>query len=45
MTPKVTVRQMQEAREHLYGCDTCFMRSERVLAKAPKQKFVKPGEN
>lgn len=32
----LTVKNLVEARDHLSGCDTCNMRVERVLAKAPK---------
>jgi len=45
ITPKLTVRQFMEAREHLHRCDVCFNRSERVLAAAPKDVFPKSGEN
>lgn len=34
----LTIRDFLFAREHLYNCDTCFMRSERIEAKAPKKK-------
>ncbi len=37
--PRLTVRQQLQAREHLYGCDVCFNRSERVLAKPRQNKF------
>lgn len=31
----LTVRDLLLAREHVYNCDTCYMRSERVLAQKP----------
>lgn len=42
---EVTVREMIEAEEHLRGCDACFNRSERILAKAPKEQSPLFGEN
>lgn len=45
MTPNITVREFMQAREHLYGCDACFNRSERVIAKAPKDPFPKMEKN
>ncbi len=43
--PRLTIRQFLQAREHLYGCDTCFNRSERVVAQAPKEQFPERGTN
>lgn len=45
ITPRITVRQLFEARDHLMGCDTCHNRMERVTAKEPKDSFPKRSEN
>jgi hypothetical protein len=45
ITPRITVRQLFEARDHLSGCDVCNNRMERVAAKAPKEVFPHRGEN
>jgi hypothetical protein len=45
ITPRLTVRQFIQAREHLYGCDTCFNRVERVMTKMPKVQFPEQGTN
>lgn len=44
-TPQLTVRQFLQAREHIYGCDNCNNRVERVLAREPKQSGPLYGEN
>lgn len=45
IAPRLTIRQFLQAREHIYGCDVCFNRSERVLVKAPKDVFPSQGTN
>lgn len=39
IVPKMTVGQWFEAREHLFNCESCYLSSERVLAKAPQPKI------
>ena len=42
----VTPRLLIEAKEHINSCDTCYMRHNRVLAKAPPETFMDiMGEN
>lgn len=36
----LTVRDFYNARAHLYNCDVCFNRSERVIAQAPKETII-----
>jgi hypothetical protein len=43
--PRLTIRQFLQAKEHLYTCDPCFNRTERVIAKAPKEIFPQRGIN
>lgn len=45
ITPRLTVRQWLQAREHVYGCDSCNLRVERVLAKEPKEQLPDIGMN
>lgn len=45
ITPRITIRQMLEAKNHLQSCDLCYDRSERVLAKEPKDDTPKIGFN
>jgi hypothetical protein len=45
ITPRITIRQILQARNHVYDCDVCFNRTERILAKAPKESLPKHGEN
>lgn len=37
ITPRITVRQLYEAQEHVRNCDSCNLRVERVNARAPKE--------
>lgn len=43
--PDITVRQLFQAKEHVQGCDSCFNRTERTLAKQPKQQFPERSQN
>ena len=45
ITPRITIRQLYEAREHVRGCDACNVRVNKVLAQAPKERFPERGEN
>ena len=36
----LTIGDLMAAREHLVGCDACYLRSERVLAQAPKPTII-----
>ena len=45
ITPRITVRQLLEAREHVSVCGACGDLVGRVLAKAPKEGFPRQGEN
>lgn len=45
IVPRITVRQMIQAREHLANCDNCDLRMQRVEANAPKPKFPERGTN
>lgn len=45
ITPRITVRQLLEAREHVYKCDQCFEITQRVLADAPTERFPERGTN
>lgn len=46
ITPRITVRQWLEARNHIQNCDPCSNRVDRVLASAPPESpFPKPKEN
>lgn len=33
IAPTLTVREYMQARDHVQSCDSCFNRTERVLAK------------
>ena len=35
----LTIQEFLEARDHLYSCDACFNRSERVLKNNPKNQI------
>lgn len=39
ITPPITVREFIQLRDHLHSCDTCYNRSERVLAKDNVRKL------
>lgn len=45
VTPRITVRQMFEAREHLLVCDACYNRTERVVANTTRERFLDRGIN
>lgn len=40
ITPRITVRQLLEAREHAHNCDVCNNRIERVLARVDKRNEI-----
>lgn len=42
--PRLTVRQFLQAQEHVYGCDACYVRMERVAARQ-SQQFPERGIN
>jgi hypothetical protein len=43
--PTMTVRQFLQLRDHVMGCDSCFMRMNHVLSRAPRETFPKRSEN
>lgn len=45
ITPRITVRQLMQAREHVYECDKCYEITQKVLANAPQEQFPERGIN
>lgn len=45
VTPPITVRQFNQLREHMFDCDTCYNRVQRVFADNPNDSTPMPGLN
>lgn len=45
ITPPITVRQLQEAREHVRECTTCWAITEKVVKENEEPEFPERSKN